>query len=409
MLQRIPLAAAAAALLACSGGPSPLDGGSDPGLGPAEVEADREMAAEVAAGPDLPAAPPLDGAAELDAMDVPTPPEVGTDLAVDGGFADETGGPDAPGPVEIAEVQLPVPIALAGEPCTADGECVAGLCAMTEFGDFCIPFCGDDECPSGWVCVEVAQSQVCMPISPPSCVSCGEAGCPPAWCRDLGPEGSYCLKPCGPAASCLQGFSCQAEEGGTALCVPLIQSCLCEAKDAGKLVDCTVANEFGSCTGNGLCSAEYGLSDCDAPVPQQEKCDGKDNDCDSWVDEDFPDLGKPCDGPDDDLCMTGIHTCGPGGLSLACSGETKMAEKCDGKDNDCDGLVDEDFPALGSVCGVSPMCGYGYFSCDSAGKMVCFGMLPEPEDCDGEDNDCDGLIDEDFPDENGDGVADCLE
>jgi hypothetical protein len=35
--------------------------------------------------------------------------------------------------------------------------------------------------------------------------------------------------------------------------------------------------------------------------------------------------------------------------------------------------------------------------------------LPPEEECDGEDNDGDGLIDEDFPDTDGDGIADCME
>ena len=34
---------------------------------------------------------------------------------------------------------------------------------------------------------------------------------------------------------------------------------------------------------------------------------------------------------------------------------------------------------------------------------------PDPEECDGRDNDGDGAIDEDFNDQDGDGIADCLD
>ena len=405
---RIPLLAAVA-MFACGENSSPPDVAADPGGQAAEVEAEAKVPIDSGFLPELPDSAGTDEGVALEIPDTTPDQGLGADLFEGGNPLDETGEQDGAQPVDISLAELPPPSAFAGQPCVTDSDCIAGLCAFTGFGDFCVPFCGVEACPSGWTCVESGENEVCMPLSPQACVPCGAANCPAAWCHDLGPEGEYCLGPCGPATECPEGFSCKAVEGGAVLCVPLIKSCLCQAKDKGKLVDCMVTNEFGSCPGYGLCSADSGLIDCDAAVPQQEKCDGKDNDCDSWIDENFPDLGEICDGPDDDLCMTGDYTCGPGGLSLACTAEDQKQEKCDGKDNDCDGLVDEDFPLLGTVCGVSPMCGYGYFACGSSGKMVCSGVLPEPEECDGADNDCDGLVDEDFPDENGDGVADCPE
>lgn len=45
-----------------------------------------------------------------------------------------------------------------------------------------------------------------------------------------------------------------------------------------------VANEHGQCEGKRVCT-EDGLTDCDAPEPAPETCDGIDNDCDGTVDE----------------------------------------------------------------------------------------------------------------------------
>ncbi len=63
------------------------------------------------------------------------------------------------------------------------------------------------------------------------------------------------------------------------------------------------------------------------------------------------------------------------------------AEDCDGLDNNCNGLMDE-----------------GFADTDGNGTADCV----DTEICDGLDNDGDGEVDEGYPDTDGDGVADCL-
>lgn len=100
------------------------------------------------------------------------------------------------------------------------------------------------------------------------------------------------------------------------------------------------------------------------PVPEvseePERCDGLDNDGDDAIDEDWPELGKPC-GEDRGECMQGQYVCSEDAAGVVCEGAVgPTAEVCDGFDNDCDGIRDNG---------------------------------PD-ETCDGQDNDCDGLIDE---------------
>ena len=129
----------------------------------------------------------------------------------------------------------------------------------------------------------------------------------------------------------------------------------------------------------------------------EEVCDGLDNDCDGVTDEDFP-VGGPCDGPDGDSCQDGLFFCDPG-TALTCDEPDGpgVEETCNGEDDDCDGLTDEDL-SVGLECDGEDEdeCAEGEYVCGNTGLgLVCNESgLGHVEDCNGEDDDCDGVADD---------------
>jgi len=144
-------------------------------------------------------------------------------------------------------------------------------------------------------------------------------------------------------------------------------------------------------------------SDAD-PCAVPELCNGADDDCDGQTDEGFEGAGSACDGPDADQCPGGTWGCAADGASLVCQGDdTNQTELCNGEDDDCDGLTDEDFPELGTGCDPPPQgCGGtapGIVRCraDGLGTECRPDLDDGDEACNAYDDDCDGLTDEPFP------------
>ncbi len=142
------------------------------------------------------------------------------------------------------------------------------------------------------------------------------------------------------------------------------------------------------------------ITSCEGQItPSMEICDGLDNDCDGITDEDVSLGTLTCfDANKKGICMYGTPACNAG--KLECIMRSQETEECNTIDDDCDGIVDNvDVTALcydgdiNELAHFVSLCQAGIEVCRN-GMIICDGQtLPESEICDGLDNDCNGIID----------------
>ena len=114
-------------------------------------------------------------------------------------------------------------------------------------------------------------------------------------------------------------------------------------------------------------------------VPGLEVCNGRDDDCDGLVDGADP----------SQVCTAG---------ALVCTGAVGPGpEVCNALDDDCDGIADNAPTDVGTSCGTSDVgvCTLGSTIC-VGGAPTCAGATgPSAETCNGLDDDCNGSVDDD--------------
>ena len=209
--------------------------------------------------------------------------------------------------------------------------------------------------------------------------------------------------------SCLTvGVTVCGVDGIWGPCIPPDETCDGKDNDCDQAIDEDPAGAVlarpcncGNQTGNETC--ENGVwGPCSAGVESgAEECDGKDNNCNSLVDE-------GCDDDGDGFCDAAIAFVGPVAVCPNGAGDCDdtimainpgAAETCDNKDNNCDGEIDNGLEVL--TCGLGA-CKHDVASCVNGAAGICDPMEgASAEICDDKDNDCDGEINE--------GVADCCE
>jgi hypothetical protein len=179
-------------------------------------------------------------------------------------------------------------------------------------------------------------------------------------CLSDGSNGSFCGAACElGSATCPAGYTCQPVNGvSNPQCRPDSGVCTCSAQAVqdGAKTTCSQTNSDGTCTGQRTC-LEAGLSLCDAPTPAAESCNGVDDDCNGKTD----DVGSACSNVNAIGACKGKFTGCKDGVAL-CSAPTPVAETCNGKDDNCDGFIDEGLcddgnPCTTGICGSDGSCG----------------------------------------------------
>ena len=332
-----------------------------------------------------------------------------------------------------------------GWPCDGNEDCTSGFCVESAQGNQCTISCLT-ECPGDWSCQQNLAAlpdiiYICVPGFTRLCMPCtGHSACnPPGFdvgskCVDLGPLGGYCGGKCGSADDCPEDYGCVQSDllgGGTSFqCVRIGAPCECSglAVELAASTICYHENEFGACQGDLQCTEE-GLPPCVAGMPDEEQCDGADNNCDGQTDEGF---GTSVCGMG--VCEHEVSNCTDGEFIQCDPLEGSGTELCNGHDDDCDGDTDEgypdtdgdgvldcltidndgdgilnwldnctdvpnpgqennDFDTMGDACDEDDDNDQVADSedCDPFDQTVFDGA---PELCDGKDNDCDQAVDE---------------
>lgn len=317
---------------------------------------------------------------DLDAISdkLDTTPDVDTtiaDSAIDS--ADDTAEADGIGTSDSESSDTSDVIVAGGflSPCVENTDCDSGWCIETDDGTVCTRQCLED-CPSDWRCKGVLAGAdpvfLCFPDQSRLCLPCTvDFQCAGGFCLEIG-GAQACARGCSDDDPCPSGFDCTEQtssETGTTemMCVPTTGQCDCTANNAGEERPCPNENDEGRCWGTQVCDGASGWGPCDAATPTAETCDGADNDCDGLADEDAV-------APDEACADTNMWGSCSGGWQCqaeqgwVCNALEPMEDVCDFADNNCDGEVDEAFRNADGLYVGQDHCGTCNNSCE--GKVA---------------------------------------
>jgi len=165
--------------------------------------------------------------------------------------------------------------------------------------------------------------------------------------------------------SCIPG-GCQTD----ADCCPVATD-----PNTGNQIDCSSYTCNGA---TGLCNTH------------SEVCNGVDDNCDGLTDNGLPLTALCGSGP----CQRAVYPCDNAGHVVACTPDFSKAsaESCNNIDDDCNGSVDDGLP--NPSCGTG-LCFRNVYSCQNGMTVACTPDFTKrtTESCDGRDEDCDGFLD----------------
>ena len=219
-------------------------------------------------------------------------------------------------------------------------------------------------------------------------------------------DGKVCTDVC--VETCPKGWACQQIAGTppdvTFACVPtdkdLCKPCDNDVQCGGKEDRCRLVGTSGAycttacdldedCPGGFVCAFDEGGVGFCSPATGSCIC--------------TPELDgttEACTVDNGSGSCFGSRTCDGANGWTECDAKTPSPEICNGEDDDCNGQVDELWAELGMPCDGddADLCAGGTMGCapDMAG-VICMGDEATPEVCNGLDDDCDGEADEDWP------------
>jgi len=321
--------------------------------------------------------------------------DTGSSTTTDTATATDTGTSADAGKAGDTSIQPTCP----GNPgcsCGSDDECYSDHCIEVGGAKVCARLCADG-CKDNEACVKKGNDQVCVPKWSEVCKPCKAnsecqgQGLDKNRCVDRGADGFFCGTVCTKSDECPTGYVCEdlvdVEGAKTRQCV-LPANKVCSCSDAAMKVEATTSckakhSNGGFCLGERTCLAKGapgaptngGLTACKAPEPATETCDGIDNDCDGVSDEQTCDDNNPCTA---DSCGGAAGCTYLGDSGKPCDADGSVCTQNDTcKDGKCQ-------PGKAKVCDDNNPC-----TADSCDPKT--GCTTKPEDgsgCNADDNPC---------------------